>query len=99
MCGIVGYISKTQVDKDSFLSAANTILHRGPNATGFYYNENNTIAFAHQRLSILDLNEVANQPMYSACKRYIIIYNGEVYNFNDIKNKYFLMIFQILLTE
>jgi asparagine synthase (glutamine-hydrolysing) len=88
MCGIVGYISKTQVDKDSFVSAANTILHRGPNATGFYYNQNNTIAFAHQRLSILDLNEVANQPMYSACKRYIIIYNGEVYNFNDIKNKY-----------
>lgn len=88
MCGIVGYISKNQVDKESFANAANTIVHRGPNATGFYYNQNNTLALAHQRLSILDLNEVANQPMYSTCKRYLIIYNGEVYNFIDIKNKY-----------
>ncbi|MCB9032283.1 MAG: asparagine synthase (glutamine-hydrolyzing) [Chitinophagales bacterium] len=88
MCGIVGYISKNQINKKLFIDTANTIIHRGPNATGFYYNDDKHIALAHQRLSILDLNESANQPFFSACKRYIIIYNGEVYNYIDIKSKY-----------
>ena len=87
MCGLLGYISKSEIDKPNFREAANSIQHRGPNAEGFFYNEKNTIALAHRRLSILDLSVAANQPFTSNCGRYTIIYNGELYNFHQIKNK------------
>ncbi len=58
------------------------IAHRGPDAEGFYYKEN--IALGHRRLSIIDLSSAANQPMYSADNRWVIVFNGEVYNFNEI---------------
>jgi asparagine synthase (glutamine-hydrolysing) len=86
MCGILGYISNKSIEKQQFQEASHAIRHRGTNAEGFYYNSNNTIAFAHQRLSIIDLSTGANQPFTSACGRYIIIYNGELYNFLQIKN-------------
>lgn len=87
MCGILGYISKKSIDKQNFQEANIAIQHRGPDAEGFFYNAENTVAFAHRRLSILDLSSAANQPFTSNCGRYIIIYNGELYNFQDIKNK------------
>lgn len=88
MCGILGYISKKSIDKQSLQIATNAIQHRGPDAQGFFYNDENTVAFAHRRLSILDLSAAANQPFTSSCGRYIIIYNGELYNFQEIKNQY-----------
>jgi Asparagine synthase (glutamine-hydrolyzing) len=87
MCGILGYISIEPIDKKNFQEASNAIQHRGPDAEGFYFNENNTLALAHRRLSILDLSTLANQPFTSNCGRYIIIYNGELYNFLELKNK------------
>ena len=87
MCGILGYISKKSIDKQNFQEANIAIQHRGPDAEGFFYNAENTVALAHRRLSILDLSAAANQPFTSNCGRYIIIYNGELYNFQDIKNK------------
>ena len=73
MCGILGYISKKSIDKQSLQIATNAIQHRGPDAQGFFYNDENTVAFAHRRLSILDLSSAANQPFTSNCGRYIII--------------------------
>lgn len=87
MCGILGYISTNPIDKQNFQEASNSIQHRGPNADGFFFNEQNNLALAHRRLSIIDLSTAANQPFTSACNRYIIIYNGELYNFLDIKDK------------
>ncbi len=88
MCGIAGTLSFNNTNKD--LSHITNVMsqklaHRGPNAMGFY--EEPEISLGHRRLSIIDLNEVANQPMTDHTKRYTIVFNGEIYNFKDIKQK------------
>ncbi|HMG83779.1 MAG TPA: asparagine synthase (glutamine-hydrolyzing) [Ferruginibacter sp.] len=88
MCGIAGYISlNNSFTQDQLKQATSLIQHRGPDAEGFYFSENNKIGLAHRRLSILDLSTTANQPMFSADGRYCIVYNGEVYNFNELKEE------------
>lgn len=88
MCGIAGYISiNKQFTQQQLKDAAAVMQHRGPDADGFYFSENNTVGFAHRRLSILDLSTAANQPMLSANGRYCIVFNGEVYNFNELKEQ------------
>ena len=88
MCGIAGYISiSKQFTQQQLKDAAAVMQHRGPDADGFYFSENNTVGFAHRRLSILDLSTAANQPMLSANGRYCIVFNGEVYNFNELKEQ------------
>jgi asparagine synthase (glutamine-hydrolysing) len=88
MCGIAGFISlNNQFTQQQLKNAAAVMQHRGPDADGFYFSANNTVGFAHRRLSILDLSTAANQPMLSADGRYCIVFNGEVYNFNELKNQ------------
>lgn len=83
MCGITGYYSPKKVFPEPELHAmTNAIAHRGPNAFGYYTDE--MVGLGHRRLSIIDLSDAANQPMYSADNRYVIVYNGEVYNFREI---------------
>ena len=86
MCGITGYYSPTDFfSSDDLEKMTNMVIHRGPDAEGFYYN--GIIGLGHRRLSIIDLSKAGNQPMYSADKRYVIVYNGEVYNFREIANE------------
>lgn len=85
MCGITGRIGKSNFDFQKFTDA---IKHRGPNADGFFLNELSTVQLGHRRLSILDLSTHANQPMVSACERYVIVFNGEVYNFKELQQEY-----------
>jgi len=86
MCGIAGYISlNNTISQQQLKNAAAVMQHRGPDAEGFYFTEDNTVGLAHRRLSILDLSAAANQPMLSADHRYCIVFNGEVYNFRDLK--------------
>lgn len=88
MCGIAGYISlNNNFTQQQLKDAAAVIQHRGPDADGFYFSDNNTVGLAHRRLSILDLSTAANQPMWSADGRYCIVFNGEVYNFYDLKQQ------------
>ncbi len=88
MCGIAGYISLNNSIKPIQLKKATGLLqHRGPDAEGFYFSDDETVGLGHRRLSILDLSASANQPMFSADGRYVIIYNGEVYNFIELKQK------------
>jgi asparagine synthase (glutamine-hydrolysing) len=91
MCGIVGYCSYSfNLSSDEFKNAIKSLKHRGPDNEG-YFQENN-VGLGHTRLSIIDLSSLANQPMFSKNKQYVIVYNGEVYNFNEIAKKYQLQI-------
>lgn len=85
MCGIAGLItSNHKLDKQSILKKMlDSTKHRGPNHTGMYVKEEAAIGM--NRLSILDLSEAANQPMFSKDRRYVIVYNGEVYNYKELK--------------
>lgn len=88
MCGIAGYISlNNRFTQEQLKDAAAVMQHRGPDADGFYFSADNKVGFAHRRLSILDLSNAANQPMISADGRYCIVFNGEVYNFNELKQQ------------
>lgn len=83
MCGIAGFLSfNKSFSKENLEDITNTLKHRGPDAAGFYFNE--LAGLGHRRLSILDLSEVANQPMFSHCGRYVIVFNGEIYNYREI---------------
>jgi asparagine synthase (glutamine-hydrolysing) len=86
MCGIAGYFSKNNFFSRNDLENMTGILaHRGPDADGFFYD--NVVGLGHRRLSILDLSSNGNQPMYSQNKRYLMVYNGEVYNYKEIANE------------
>lgn len=86
MCGIAGYISlNNSISAEQLKKATNLLQHRGPDAEGFYFSEDNKIGLGHRRLSIIDLSATANQPMYSSDGKYVIIFNGEVYNFKELR--------------
>ncbi|MEO6220337.1 MAG: asparagine synthase (glutamine-hydrolyzing) [Ginsengibacter sp.] len=88
MCGIAGYISlKNTIRQEEFIAATSIMQHRGPDAEGFYFSEDGKVGLGHRRLSILDLSTSANQPMFSLDGRYVIVFNGEVYNFKELKEK------------
>lgn len=86
MCGIVGAFFKDGVNVVSMKKATDLLSHRGPDADGYYISERQNVFFGHRRLSIIDVSQGANQPMYSSDNRYVIAYNGEVYNFKELKN-------------
>ncbi|MBC7695218.1 MAG: asparagine synthase (glutamine-hydrolyzing) [Burkholderiales bacterium] len=86
MCGITGIVGH-QINNSSSHSAIkkmnDAIAHRGPNSEGLWNDEH--CFFGHRRLSIIDLSEAGQQPFISQDARYILIYNGEIYNYKDIK--------------
>jgi len=82
MCGIAGIVGKSKVGIE-IRSVLNKIKHRGPD--GLFYWENDTIALGHARLSIIDLSSMANQPMTDPASGNVIIFNGEIYNYKEIK--------------
>ncbi len=86
MCGINGIVSFSNHDKKDIIDLMNNSLsHRGPDNSGSYNCD--YVSLGHTRLSIIDLSENANQPLYSKDKRYVLIFNGEIYNFKTLKNK------------
>ncbi|WP_334055960.1 asparagine synthase (glutamine-hydrolyzing) [Polaribacter sp. P097] len=88
MCGINGFYSKTRILKaDKRISKMNlAINHRGPDAQCFSEYEKN-IMLGHVRLSIIDVRSLANQPMFTNSKKWGIVFNGEIYNFKEIKKE------------
>jgi asparagine synthase (glutamine-hydrolysing) len=86
MCGIAGIVEmKKGLDRPDVASMTNAMQHRGPDADGFYHDEQ--VSFGHRRLSIIDLSVTANQPIIDASGRYVIIFNGEMYNFLEVKKE------------
>lgn len=90
MCGIAGFLLREPNALAEMLEArarrmADTIAHRGPDSSGYYTDAVNGLALAQRRLAIIDLSPAGFQPMTSACGRYTIVYNGEVYNHEDLR--------------
>ena len=85
MCGISGYfqnnISQIQVDKINRVKQ--TLNHRGPD--NFSYYKHKKFIFFHNRLSIIDFDKRSNQPMVSNCGNFILVFNGEIYNYLELK--------------
>ncbi|MEN3001830.1 MAG: asparagine synthase (glutamine-hydrolyzing) [Armatimonadota bacterium] len=86
MCGIVGYwATKGRVERDLIEAMATRICHRGPDDAGVWLDEAAGLALGHRRLAILDLSHAGHQPMISHCQRYVIVYNGEIYNHMELR--------------
>lgn len=86
MCGIAGYYSHRNIfSKDDLEKMTSSLVHRGPDAFGYFTDE--VVGLGNRRLSILDLSANGNQPMHSHNNRYVISYNGEIYNFPDVANE------------
>lgn len=90
MCGFVGLYKKdgleeTDINKIRFIS--DQLSRRGPDQSGEWLDFDKTLILSHKRLSINDLSKEGIQPMKSKCNRYIIVYNGEIYNFRNLKEE------------
>ena len=85
MCGIAGFslFNYNEGGEEALHAMHHAILHRGPDASGIYLDDH--IGLCHRRLSILDLSEAGNQPMYSADNNLVIVFNGEIYNFLELR--------------
>ena len=88
MCGILGISSKYSKNIN-VKKCLIDINHRGPDSSGVYKNSSKKVIMGHVRLSINDLSVLGHQPMISSSERYIISYNGEIYNFKELHSKYF----------
>src|SRR6185369_3933409 len=86
MCGISGYFSfQNYFSENDLRNMTSALTHRGPDAAGYFSDA--VVGLGNRRLKVIDLSERANQPMYSQDGRYVIVYNGEVYNYNEIANE------------
>lgn len=86
MCGIAGILNflSSPVDPSLITKMTDRMAHRGPDASNFFMDEK--ISLGHRRLSIIDLSEAANQPFFDYTGRYVIVFNGEMYNYNEVKS-------------
>lgn len=89
MCGICGFFSKRSITREQLSIMNDTMKHRGPDDKGVEIYETGdgySVGLAHRRLSILDLTSAGHQPMTSADGRLTVVFNGEIYNFQEIRN-------------
>lgn len=86
MCAIIAQFGG-KLNKERFLQARDLMKKRGPDDSGVFYDESESVALGHRRLSIIDLSSAGKQPMQSADKRYAIIFNGEIFNFVELKKE------------
>lgn len=87
MCGIAGFCNMPENWQENIKKMNDRMQHRGPDAEGIWANEDATVVFGHRRLSILDLSPSGAQPMISRSGRYVMVLNGEIYNFKQIAEK------------
>lgn len=90
MCGICGFITQKEIKLDELKNMNDTMYHRGPNDHGeeiYPLRDGWSLGLAQRRLSILDLSELGHQPMHSKNGRISVVFNGEIYNFQELKKK------------
>src|SRR4051812_36471644 len=87
MCGIVGILGALPDLRENIIAASKALHHRGPDDSDVWLDDNEQIALGHTRLSILDLTPAGHQPMTSQDGRYVIAFNGEIYNHKDLRQE------------
>lgn len=91
MCGLVGFFAvetgKAEIARGRLVRMADRIVHRGPDDAGYWCDVGRGIGLGHRRLSILDLSPAGHQPMHSRSGRYVIAFNGEIYNHLDLRRE------------
>lgn len=91
MCGLAGCFkfsrSNFSISKNYLVAMRDTMVHRGPDDAGVWIDQSGVCGLAHRRLSILDLSDTAHQPMTDNLDRYSIVFNGEIYNHNAIRQE------------
>jgi len=94
MCGILVTISRVKLDSDRLKTASDLLQHRGPDHTGIatYKVGELFYTFIHTRLTIRDLSKVSNQPLSSSCGRYVLCFNGEIYNSSKLASRFDIII-------
>ena len=90
MCGFVGFVDKhasLMQAEEALVLMSDTLVHRGPDDSGTWFDLSSGIGFGHRRLSILDLSSAGHQPMMSHDKRFVIAFNGEIYNHLELRDE------------
>jgi asparagine synthase (glutamine-hydrolysing) len=89
MCGIAGIIlfDNKKIQHKTITSIKNSLYHRGPDSSGHWLSEDHSKLLINTRLSILDLSTDGNQPFYFSNKRFVVVFNGEIYNYQELKKK------------
>ena len=85
MCGFAGFVGSVDDREQVLVNMMNTIIHRGPDSEGKYVDED--AAPDSTRLSIIDLSSVGDQPLYNEDKSMVLVFNGEIYNYQELKKE------------
>src|SRR4051812_31520210 len=87
MCGIAGIYGKVDLSlkQEALKRSSHMLCHRGPDGSGFYEDE--AVVFSHLRLSIIDLSANGNQPLYNEDRSLVLICNGEIYNYKELRSE------------
>ena len=87
MCGICGLFSPRPVDERTLAAMTGTLALRGPDGSGVWLDPDTGLGLGHRRLAVLELSALGNQPMLSACGRYALTFNGEIYNHRALRRE------------
>ncbi len=87
MCGIAGLIAAAKVEEDLLRRMTDRLAHRGPDDQGLWLDPDSGIGLGHRRLSIVDLSPAGHEPMHSASGRFVVTFNGEIYNHRDLRSR------------
>src|SRR3990167_2561422 len=90
MCGIAGvyhFQNSTTTNEKTVVKMRDTLIHRGPDSAGFYISKDEKVGLGHRRLAIIDLSPAGHQPLSNEDKTVWITFNGEIYNFQELKTK------------
>ncbi len=89
MCGFTGIhsVNQNSVNSEILLKMSQKLIHRGPDDSGIWIDDSSGVGLAHQRLAVIDLTSAGHQPMHSFGGRYTIIFNGEIYNHQELRKQ------------
>ena len=87
MCGIAGIMGKRRVNPEALRRMTSVMAHRGPDGAGHWLSSDGRVGLGHRRLAILDLSDKGSQPMTDATERLTITFNGEIYNYLEVREE------------